>query len=115
MAGLRPDPSVVRRCKCGGVGPIVDGCDGWHDVPTSDPRALAVESGATPRQADVFAFVVAFRTDRGFSPTLREIAAALYTNGVGSYYAVWQHLHRLKTKGLVAIDAKKGRTITPLI
>lgn len=62
----------------------------------------------TGQQLNVLRFVEDFLRDRGFPPTLREIAAAL---GLASINAVRGHLAALERKGYIVRDAEKARSI----
>ena len=62
----------------------------------------------TPRQADVLVFIAAFTTEKGYPPTVREIARAI---GVASTQGAADHLRLLKLKGLITSDPKTARSI----
>ncbi|MGQ9652212.1 MAG: hypothetical protein ACUVXJ_19125 [Phycisphaerae bacterium] len=62
----------------------------------------------TGQQLNVLRFVEDFLRDRGFPPTLREIATAL---GLASINAVRGHLTALERKGYIVRDAEKARSI----
>ncbi len=62
----------------------------------------------TQRQREVLAFIRSFIDERGFSPTLREIAAAL---SMTSTNAVNCHLNALRRKGLIERDPFLARSI----
>ena len=54
--------------------------------------------GLTPRQREILAFVQKFSGERGFPPTMREIAAHF---GIRSLNGVSDHLGALERKGYV--------------
>lgn len=62
----------------------------------------------TPRQLDVLVMVHAFRTTKGFSPTIREIGRAL---GIASTNGVNDHIKALEKKGLVVREGMSARTL----
>lgn len=63
----------------------------------------------TPRQSDVLDFIEKYQTDHnGRSPTVREIAKAL---GLTSTNSVYQHLCKLRAKGLLTWEPGAVRTI----
>jgi len=55
-------------------------------------------TGPTPRQAQVLAYIRDHLAQRGYSPSIREIASHL---GVRSTYTVTGHLQALVKKGLL--------------
>jgi len=63
----------------------------------------------TPQQNAVLLAVRDLYASRGFSPTIREIAArtGLHKSRVG------EHLERLRQQGLITWEVGKSRTITP--
>jgi len=62
----------------------------------------------TPEQERVFSHVVKVRSDRGFPPTVREIAEAL---GYKSINNVRQHLRLIERKGYIKVLPGKARGI----
>lgn len=71
--------------------------------PTPDP---APAYPLTPRQAEVLAWISA--NTRLYSPTVREIAAAL---NIRSPNGVMCHLHALERKGLIRRTPRSSRGI----
>lgn len=64
----------------------------------------------TPRQSDVLDFTAKYQTDHnGRSPTIREIAAGLDLTSTNSVY---QHLCKLRDKGLLTWEPGQVRTLT---
>ena len=74
----------------------------------SESRASARSRRLSPRQADVLAFVIAYRDAHGFTPTLREIAEHL---GARSHYTAADHVAALARKGFVQREHKKQRLV----
>ena len=64
----------------------------------------------TPRQHEVFAFIVKFIADNNFSPTFKEIAAGVKLSKV-SLQAVSKHLDGLEESGWIARIAGMPRSI----
>ncbi len=62
----------------------------------------------TPRQAEVLAEVRRFLAEKGYPPSLRELAEVL---GVSGTTAVDYHLERLRTKGRIERDPRVSRGI----
>lgn len=56
----------------------------------------------SPRQRDIVAFIQAFRSERGYAPSVREIGEAV---GLRSTSSVHAQLHRLKTLGILTSGA----------
>lgn len=104
-------PRELRRCVCGGEGPIAAGCDGWHDVP-GDPLLHAHRLGATAKQAVAYALLVDSVKVRGYPPTLRELASMMGVRGTNNVHYVIQ---RLRAKGLVSEETSQGkaRSVVP--
>ncbi|MEE9394083.1 MAG: transcriptional repressor LexA [Planctomycetota bacterium] len=65
----------------------------------------------TPRQIEVLAFIRRFIAERGFAPTLAEIAAGL---GFRSANASAQHVRLLVKKGALAVDPGVARSLRVL-
>ena len=63
----------------------------------------------TPRQTQVYDFVVSWTSDHGFPPTVREICEAV---GLSSTATVHSHLKALENKGYLKIAQAKSRSIT---
>lgn len=66
----------------------------------------------TSRQFEVLDYIKRFIASRGYSPTVREIAAGL---GFKSPSSVQDHLKRLVSSGVITIDRNKSRTIELLV
>lgn len=64
--------------------------------------------GLTPRERDIYNYIVAFKLINGFSPTLYEIADELLT----SRTFVRESVQKLNEKGIIQYNPKKRRTIT---
>ncbi len=62
----------------------------------------------TPRQQQVYDFIVTYLSSRGYPPTLQEIAAHLQVSG---NLGVLRHLRALEQKGLVEREAGSSRGI----
>lgn len=69
-----------------------------------------MELTVTKKQVEVLEFVEAFRTSRGFSPTLREIASGL---GLSSVATVAQHVDSLESAALVRRRKDRARSVVP--
>jgi repressor LexA len=95
----------LRRCACGGEGPIVAGCDGWHNVP-GDPLLHARRRDATAKQSVAYALIVDSVKGRGYPPTLRELASMM---GVRSTNNVHYVIQRLRAKGLLSEETSQGK------
>ena len=65
---------------------------------------------ASPRQADVLSEIVRYRDERGYSPSLSEIAEAL---GV-TKATVRQHVDALVHKGLLSKTDGVARSLVPI-
>lgn len=66
----------------------------------------------TNRQLDILDYIKRFIAQNGYSPTYREIAAALNFKSASSVQA---HLRTLEENGLIKVDKLKSRTIEPLV
>jgi SOS-response transcriptional repressor LexA len=66
----------------------------------------------TPGQLRVLRFVASFAAEHGYSPTLREIGAAL---GIRSTNGVDDHLSALERKGYVRRSENKARSLVVLL
>ena len=64
--------------------------------------------GPSPRQKSLLTFIETFLTDRGYVPTLAEMAKAL---GVSSLQAVKEHLIALERKGYLRRSPGRSRAI----
>lgn len=64
--------------------------------------------GLTKRQHQVIDTIDELQRQKGYSPTFRELAAAL---GIGSPNGVMCHLRPLKELGFVHWEPGKGRTL----
>lgn len=60
------------------------------------------------RQDEILAFIVKYNSDKGFSPSIREIASAV---GLSSSSTVAGHIDRLIAKGLVKKEPYAARTL----
>ena len=63
----------------------------------------------TPRQKQVYDFVVSWTSEHGFPPTVREICEAV---GLSSTATVHSHLKALENKGYLKIAQAKSRAVT---
>jgi len=61
----------------------------------------------TPRQLDILRLIRDFRSNRGFSPTMQELADRLGVSKV----TVFQHLEALVEKGLIRKSRHKARSL----
>ncbi len=61
----------------------------------------------TPRQLDILRLIRDFRSNRGFSPTMQELADQLGVSKV----TVFQHLEALVEKGLIRKSRHKARSL----
>lgn len=68
----------------------------------------------TPKQLQILEFIVAFTKERGFSPTLEEIAESALDRPV-TKITVYEHINQLEAKGAVRRAKFKARSITVLI
>jgi repressor LexA len=61
----------------------------------------------SPRQSEIYQFILAYRLKKDISPTLREISS-----GMGlSLSAVVAHIHALSDKGYLAWEPKNARSL----
>jgi repressor LexA len=61
----------------------------------------------SPRQTEIYQFILTYREQKDISPTLREIA-----NGVGlSLTSVAAHIQALGDKGYIAWEPKSARSL----
>lgn len=60
------------------------------------------------RQEEILEFIAAYRQEKGYSPSLREIAEAF---GLTSVATVHQHIAALQRKGYVSKDWNRGRSL----
>lgn len=96
---MNPEPKVIRICRCDGIGPIKEGCDGLHgdlDTPLNGDR---------PASTWTLIFVRLFLLRRGIPPTIREIAKATGT----SKHSTFQRLQRLEKHGEIARGVRGAR------
>ena len=70
---------------------------------------FTLEPNLTPRQREILELLESRRVAGQPPPTYREIGAAL---GIASVSAVAKHLHALRRRGHLAIEAGKNRSIT---
>ncbi len=61
------------------------------------------------KRAEILQFLTEFTTHNGYSPTVREICAAV---GLSSTASVYRHLEALRDEGLICMDEQKKRSIT---
>lgn len=61
------------------------------------------------KREEVFAFLSEFAAKNGYSPTVREICAAV---GLKSTASVYRHLESLRDEGLISMDESKKRAIS---
>lgn len=79
-------------------------------MPKAPQRRDAKEPGrivVTPRQLEILRFIRDFRTSRGYSPTMQEIAADLGVNKV----TVFEHIESLVKKGFLRRLPFKARSL----
>jgi len=72
---------------------------------------IAAPKPITPRQREVFDWIVAYIAERGYSPTRREIMKGF---GWGTTNATMSHLIPLRKKGWIDWIDGTARTIRPL-
>lgn len=65
----------------------------------------------TKRQRAVFTFIVKYRLDHGFSPTVDDICQQF---GFASKNGAMSHLHPLRAKGWITWEPNCARTILPV-
>lgn len=68
------------------------------------------KNGLTYRQKEIYNYIVKFKQTNGYSPTVKEIATALYTSK--SFVSVC--LEKLCDMGYIKMQPNKYRTITIL-
>lgn len=61
------------------------------------------------KREEVYAFLSDFTAKNGYSPTVREICAAV---GLKSTASVYRHLESLRDEGLISMDESKKRAIS---
>ena len=64
---------------------------------------------STIKRAEILQFLTEFTKHNGYSPTVREICAAV---GLSSTASVYRHLEALRDEGLICMDEQKKRSIT---
>ena len=64
----------------------------------------------TERQKEVYDFIVKFRNEKGYSPSLREIGKGCYISSVST---VSGYIDRLVKKGYLDYIPNASRTLTP--
>lgn len=62
----------------------------------------------TRRESDALAVIVAFRSCRGYYPTVRELAKAMRLRSTSD---VFRMMRGLQSKGLVSWDPRASRTL----
>lgn len=65
----------------------------------------------TTRQAEVLAFIVEHKEDKGYPPTIREIAVEL---GISSPNGLSWHMTELERKGYIRVEPGTARGIVVL-
>ena len=65
----------------------------------------------TPRQNDVYNFIIDYMSENIISPTVREICEGV---GLKSTSSVYFHLKRLEQQGLITMRESEPRTIRPI-
>jgi SOS-response transcriptional repressor LexA len=75
---------------------------------TTTAQASRESRPMTARQSQCLAFIESFISDRGISPTLREIAAGM---NISSINGVNDHLKALERRGLITRDPMISRSI----
>lgn len=66
----------------------------------------------TKREHDVYSFILEYRKEKRFSPSMRDIAAGV---GLYSVSTVHVHVHKLMDKGwLLQSRETRNRTIVPV-
>lgn len=65
----------------------------------------------SPRQVETLRFIRTFLSERGYAPSLREIADHL---GVKSVATAHQHVHALEAKGAIEKEWNRMRSIVPV-
>lgn len=61
------------------------------------------------KRAEILRFITEFSAQNGYSPTVREICAAV---GLSSTASVYRHLEALRDEGRICMDEQKKRSIT---
>jgi repressor LexA len=61
----------------------------------------------SPRQAEIYQFILDYHQQKGYSPTLREISAGVEL----SLSTVMAHIHAMKDKGYVDWEPNSARSI----
>ena len=61
------------------------------------------------KREEILRFLSDFSAQNGYSPTVREICAAV---GLSSTASVYRHLEALRDEGLICMDEQKKRSIT---
>ena len=69
------------------------------------------ENKLTERQQETLDFICKYRSEKGFSPSLREIAKGIYV----SKPTAQKHLMNLIEKGFVTYTPRTSRSIIPKI
>jgi SOS-response transcriptional repressor LexA len=73
---------------------------------------LLGKNDMAPRQTEVYRFIVAFRTRRGVSPTIREIGEGV---GITSPNGVIHVLRALRRQGVLTWEQNRARTVRPVV
>jgi len=64
----------------------------------------------TKRQKEILDFIEGFRLEKGFSPTVREVAAHFHFSSTASAF---KHIEALEKKGFLDKEKKKWRSFAP--
>ncbi|ADQ41558.1 transcriptional repressor, LexA family [Caldicellulosiruptor acetigenus I77R1B] len=68
--------------------------------------------GLTERQQQILNAVIGYINEKGYPPTIRELADIV---GVKSSSTLHGHLQRLEKKGYITKEKRKPRTIVPTV
>jgi len=68
--------------------------------------------GLTERQQQILNAITSFINEKGYSPTVRELADMV---GIKSSSTLYRHLQKLAKKGYITKERGKPRTIVPTI
>ncbi|MCH2212363.1 MAG: repressor LexA [Fuerstiella sp.] len=71
-------------------------------------KSVSKRQALTPRQREIFEFIRSTIVDRGYGPTVREIAGEF---GIRSPNGVMGHLKALEKKGLISRESNMSRAI----
>ena len=82
-----------------------------QDTSVRSTRPAGVTMALTKRQRQIFDFISAFVEERGYSPSLEEIAAAF---GLSSVATVHKHVKHLVDKGYLRKAWNRSRSVEPV-